>query len=311
LPIAASPPPFAASPPRADRRSSHDERRTAAACAMLVQAQASASHVDDMLFDRCAPGQACESYTTYGVRTPPAHVVAAQFEVLPCGPRSRPIGAGVGMVRMRSLLQGISGTNRGAVAVLLLLAAALLAGCSTPQYPPAPATAAASDYVYHVGPLDTVNVIVWRNPELSMSVPVRPDGQITTPLVDDLPALGKTPSELERDIEKALSKFIRDPVVTVVVSKFVGPINEQVRVIGEATKPQVLPYSTKMTVLDVMIAVGGLTDFADGNGARIFRVADGGKLYSVRLKDLVKRGDITANVEMMPGDILIIPQSWF
>jgi polysaccharide export outer membrane protein len=170
---------------------------------------------------------------------------------------------------------------------------------------------ATPDFDYRIGPLDTVNVIVWRNPELSMAVPVRPDGKITTPLVDDLPALGKTPTELQRDMEKALVKFIRDPVVTVVVTSFAGPAHEQIRVIGEATKPQVLPFRSQMTVLDVMIAVGGLTDFADGNGARIVRVAEGGKLYSVRLRDLVRRGDISANVDMRPGDILIIPQSWF
>jgi polysaccharide export outer membrane protein len=186
----------------------------------------------------------------------------------------------------------------------------LLAGCATP-YPPAPADAATKDYNYIIGPLDTVNVIVWRNAELSMSVPVRPDGKITTPLIDDLPALGKTPTELSRDMEKALTKYIRDPVVTVVVTSFIGPTSQQIRVIGEATTPQVLPFRTQMTLLDVMIAVGGLTDFADGNAARIFRVSDGGKLYSVRLRDLVKRGDITANVDMRPGDILIIPQSWF
>jgi polysaccharide export outer membrane protein len=196
-------------------------------------------------------------------------------------------------------------------AALCAVAGALLCACATPAFPPAPLDAGAMDYVYHIGPADVVNVIVWRNPELSMSVPVRPDGKITMPLVDDLTALGKTPTELERDMEKALGKYIRDPVVTVVVTTFVGPAQEQIRVIGEATKPQVLPYRSKLTVLDVMIAVGGLTDFADGNAARIFRVADGGKLYSVRLRDLVKRGDITANVEMKPGDILIIPQSWF
>jgi len=192
----------------------------------------------------------------------------------------------------------------------MAVAVFVLAGCQTP-YPAAPVTANTPDYDYHIGPLDTINVIVWRNPELSMSIPVRPDGKITTPLVDDLPALGKTPTELERDMEKALVKYIRDPVVTVVVTSFAGPADEQIRVIGEATKPQVLAYRRNMTVLDVMIAVGGLTDFADGNSARIFRVADGGKLYSVRLRDLVKRGDITANVDMRPGDILIIPQSWF
>lgn len=188
--------------------------------------------------------------------------------------------------------------------------ALLVAACAT-QYPPAPIQATTADYNYHIGTRDTVNVIVWRNGELSMSVPVRPDGKITTPLIEDLPALGKTPTELGRDMEKALGKYVRDPVVTVVVTSFAGPANEQIRVIGEATRPQILPFSTQMTLLDVMIAVGGLTDFADGNSARIFRVAEGGKLYSVRLKDLVKRGDITANVDMKPGDILIIPQSWF
>ena len=156
-----------------------------------------------------------------------------------------------------------------------------------------------------------MNIIVWRNPELSLSVPVRPDGRITTPLVEDLEALGKNPTTLARDIEKALAKYIRDPVVTVIVNNFVGPSSEQVRVLGEAAKPQILPYRQSMSALDVMIAVGGLTDFADGNRATIVRAADGGKIYTVRLKDLVRRGDISANVDMKPGDVLIIPQSWF
>jgi polysaccharide biosynthesis/export protein len=189
--------------------------------------------------------------------------------------------------------------------------ALVVAACATPSVPPAPSSIGPVDYNYHIGPSDIVNIIVWRNPELSLSVPVRPDGMITTPLIDDLPAIGKTPTELERDMEKALVKYIRDPVVTVIVTSFAGPASEQIRVIGEATKPQVLSYRKDLTVLDVMIAVGGLTDFADGNGARIFRVADGGKLYSVRLRDLLKRGDISANVDMRPGDIVIIPQSWF
>jgi len=194
--------------------------------------------------------------------------------------------------------------------LFVVLFALSFAGCAT-KYPPAPSEATTADYNYRIGPLDTVNVIVWRNPELSMSVPVRPDGKITTPLIDDVPALGKTPTELSRDLEKQLVKYIRDPVVTVVVTTFVGPANEQIRVIGEAAKPQILAYRKDMTLLDVMIAVGGLTDFADGNAATVFRVADGGKQYSVRLRDLVRRGDITANVAMRPGDILIIPQSWF
>jgi polysaccharide export outer membrane protein len=192
------------------------------------------------------------------------------------------------------------------------LAAVLAAGCATgPSHPPAPQSAATPNYVYLIGPGDTVNIIVWRNPEISMSVPVRPDGKITTPLVEDLPALGKDPTTLARDIEKALSKYLRDPVVTVVVTNFGGPFDQTIRVIGEAARPQALAYRQNMTVLDVMIAVGGLTDFADGNAASIFRTADGGKSYSVRLRDLVKRGDVTANVDVKPGDILIIPQSWF
>lgn len=185
-----------------------------------------------------------------------------------------------------------------------------LAGCSS--YPPAPAKAASSDYRYIIGPGDLLNVVVWRNPELSMTVPVRPDGKIAAPLVEDMQAMGKNPSQLARDIERALSRVIRDPVVNVVVvGGLVGPYSEQIRVVGEAAKPQVLAYRQKMTLLDVMIAVGGMTDFANGNGASIVRTAEGDKQYSVRIGDLLKRGDISANVEMVPGDVVIIPQSWF
>ncbi|MCZ7566019.1 MAG: polysaccharide export protein [Burkholderiales bacterium] len=193
----------------------------------------------------------------------------------------------------------------------VVAALALLGACATSDHPPAPRDAAAPEYKYLIGPLDTVNIIVWRNPELSLSVPVRPDGKITTPLVEDLPALGKDPTTLARDIEKSLSRYVRDPVVTVIVTSFAGPYSEQIRVIGEAARPQILAYRQKMTVLDVMIAVGGLTDFANGNAATILRTSEGDKLYSVRLTDLVKRGDISANVEMKPGDVLVIPQSWF
>ena len=200
---------------------------------------------------------------------------------------------------------------RGLVAAGSIAAVALLGACTTPSYPPAPRLAATPDYNYVIGPLDNVNIIVWRNPELSMSVPVRPDGKITFPLVEDLPALGKDPTTLARDVEKALGKYIRDPIVTIIVTNFVGPYDQTIRVIGEASKPQTLAYRQQMTLLDVMIAVGGLTDFADGNAASIFRTAEGGKLYSVRLRDLVKRGQIDANVDVKPGDILIIPQSWF
>lgn len=204
-------------------------------------------------------------------------------------------------------LSGKLGLALCVVAVVLLQACASSSG----RFPPAPVTAAAQDYSYIVGAGDNINIIVWRNPELSMSVPVRPDGKIATPLIDELVAQGKNPIELAREIEKQLGKYVRDPVVTVIVTGFVGPYSEQIRVIGEAARPQALPYRVNMTVLDVMIMVGGLTDFAAGNDATILRTTDGGKQYVVRLKDLIKRGDVTANVEMRPGDVLIIPQSFF
>lgn len=198
---------------------------------------------------------------------------------------------------------------KGAKWLMASIAITMIAACSS--YPPAPTLAASTDYNYKIGPGDNLNIVVWRNPELSMTVPVRPDGKISAPLIDDLDAMDKDPSTLARSIEKELGKFIRDPVVTVVVTSFVGPYSEQIRVVGEATKPQTLPYKQKMTALDVMIAVGGITDFADGNRATILRTSENNAQYSVRLKDLVKRGDVSANVDMKPGDILIIPQSWF
>ncbi len=192
-----------------------------------------------------------------------------------------------------------------------------LVGCASggSGLPPAPALVAekapGQEYSYLIGAGDTLNIMVSRNPELSMAVPVRPDGKIATPLVDELVAQGKTPTQLAREIEQRLAKYVRDPVVTVIVTSFVGPYSEQVRVVGEAARPQFLPFKQKMTLLDVMIAVGGLTDFAAGNRATIMRTSEGNKQYSVRVKDLLKGGDIGANVEMRPGDILIIPQSLF
>ncbi len=194
------------------------------------------------------------------------------------------------------------------VAVTLLVTACAF---NSPKYPPAPAAAATPDYNYIVGAGDSLNIIVWRNPELSMTVPVRPDGKVATPLVDEIVAQGKTAVQIARDVELALAKFVRDPIVTVIVTGFIGPYSEQIRVVGEASKPQFLAYKQKMTLLDVMIQVGGLTDFADGNSASILRVSEGDKQYTVRIKDLIKRGDMSANVEMKPGDILIIPQGWF
>jgi len=212
-----------------------------------------------------------------------------------------------------------STTNREALGRLVasavmpaaVLAVAAITGCATSPYPPAPQSAATPDYLYKIGPLDTVNVIVWRNPEISTSVTIRPDGKITAPLIEDLPALGRDSTTLARDIEKALSKYIRDPVVTVIVGGFNGPYPEQIRVVGEAAKPQSLSYRQGMTLLDLMIVVGGLTDFADGNNASIMRTSEGGRQYNVRLKDLIKRGDMSANVDVKPGDILLVPQSWF
>lgn len=194
--------------------------------------------------------------------------------------------------------------------LFVVIASVILSGCAG-NHPAAPALAASPDYSYKIGPGDNLNIVVWRNPELSMVVPVRPDGKISAPLIDDLNAMGKDSTSLARDIEKELGKFIRDPVVTVIVTGFVGPYSEQIRVIGEAAKPQILAYKQKMTLLDVMIAVGGITDFADGNSATILRTGENNSQYRVRLKDLVKRGDVSANVEMKPGDVLIIPQSWF
>jgi polysaccharide biosynthesis/export protein len=204
---------------------------------------------------------------------------------------------------------GSAGVRALGAALLGILISAVSA-CST-TYPAAPASASTQNYSYIIGPGDTLNIIVWRNPELSMSVPVRPDGKVTTPLIDELVAQGKSSVQVARDVEAQLGKFVRDPIVTVLVTGFVGPYSEQIRVVGEATRPQFLPYKINMTLLDVMIAVGGLTDFAAGNSATILRSGGGTQQYSVRLRDLIKRGDISANVEMKPGDILIIPQSFF
>ena len=213
------------------------------------------------------------------------------------------------MLKHVSKLQGSVIRMSGAAAL-----AATVAGCAGltgSGNPAAPSKASTPDYNYIVGPGDMLNITVWRNPELSQTVPVRPDGQVSTPLVDGLVAQGKTSAQIARDVEKELSKYVRDPVVTVIVTSFVGPYSEQIRVVGEAVKPQFLPYKQKMTVLDVLIAAGGLTDFADGNRATLVRASEGNKRYNVRLNDLVKRGDIDANVDVLPGDILIMPQGWF
>lgn len=196
------------------------------------------------------------------------------------------------------------------VLVPLLL---VLHGCGTTgAYPPAPAKASVTPVeAYKVAPLDTLNVVVWRNPELSATVTVRPDGRISLPLVEDLQAAGRNPSDLSRDVERVLGKFIRDPVVSIVVSGFQAAYSDQVKIVGEAARPQSLPFRPSMTLLDVLIQSGGMTDFADGNHAVLVRGSEGGKQYSLRIKDLLKRGDVSANIEVKPGDVIIIPQSWF
>jgi len=202
---------------------------------------------------------------------------------------------------------------------LLLIGAIFIAACSSFSGDPLPGSvvqessmAKTGDYTYLIGPGDSVSFFVWRNPEISNSVTVRPDGKITAPLVEELVASGKTPEQLARDVEEVLSTYIKEPIVTVMVSGFIGPYSEQIRIVGEAANPQAIPYREKMTALDVMIAVGGLTEFAAGNRASIVRVVDGEqKAYQVKLRDLLRKGDINANVDMKPGDVLIIPESFF
>ena len=201
----------------------------------------------------------------------------------------------------------------------MLLAAVLLSGCGIMNIfqgkdaeLPAKADLAA-DYIYHIGPGDAVNIFVWRNEDLSATgLPVRPDGKISAPLVGDLDASGKTTEELAKEIEEKLKEYVRDPLVTVSVGGFQGQYSETVRVVGEAAKPAAIPYRKDMTLLDLMIAVGGLTEFADGNGATIVRQTPKGQVQKkVRLEDLIKDGDISANAQVLPGDILIIPEAWF
>ena len=167
---------------------------------------------------------------------------------------------------------------------------------------------------YIIGPLDELTIFVWRNPELGAKVQVRPDGRITTPLITDMPAVGKTPKMLADDITLQLSQFIQDPLVSVIINKFAGTYSQQVRIIGATGKPASLPYRANMTLLDAMIAVGGLSEYAAGNRAKLIRFdKETGKQkeYSLRLGDLLKKGDSRANVMLMPGDVIIIPESQF
>ncbi len=209
--------------------------------------------------------------------------------------------------------------------VTLLLAGSLvvslaLTGCaggsSGPQLPAASFVAMqegpGEEYV--IGPLDELTIFVWRNPELGASVQVRPDGRITTPLITDMPAVGKTPSMLSEDIKLQLSQYIEEPLVSVIVNKFAGTFSQQVRVVGATTKPASLPYRANMTLLDAMISVGGLSEFASGNRAKLIRFdKESGrqKEYALRLSDLLRKGNSSANVMLKPGDVIIIPESTF
>jgi polysaccharide export outer membrane protein len=205
---------------------------------------------------------------------------------------------------------------------ILLLGLALLGACAppTPPLPPpgsasegAQRTVTAPDYV--IGPGDTLSVFVYRSPELSSDgLPVRPDGKLSLPLIPDIEAAGKTPTQLAREIERRLREYVREPNVTVMVRSFIGQPNRQIRVIGEAAQPMAMPYREGMTVLDVMIEVRGLTRYAAGNRAHIVRRERDdapAQQIPVRLSDLLRDGDISQDVPMRPGDTLVIPQSWF
>lgn len=198
--------------------------------------------------------------------------------------------------------------------VARLVAAAsivVIGGCSGRELPPA-TDQAGSPPEYRIGPGDALEIFVWRNPELTLTVPVRPDGRISIPLVQDVVALDKTPMELGAEIQQKLKRFVQDAEVTVIVQGFVGPFTQQVRVIGEASKPAAIPYRANMSVLDVMIQVGGLTKFAAGNRAVIVRRVNGEEhTYTVYLDSLINAGEVKYNAPMEPGDILIIPQTYF
>ncbi|MGN6374548.1 MAG: XrtA/PEP-CTERM system exopolysaccharide export protein [Sphingomonas sp.] len=200
-----------------------------------------------------------------------------------------------------------------------VIGATLISGCAggdRPQLPPASFVSAnqAPGEEYVIGPLDTLNVFVWRNPELSAKVQVRPDGRITTPLVSDMPAVGKTPAMLADDMKIALAQYIKDPIVSVIVDNFQGTFSQQIRIVGATEKPASIPYRAGMTLLDAMIAVGGLNQYAAGNRARLIRYdkATGKqKQYGLRLSSLLKDGNPDANVKLQPGDVIIIPESMF
>lgn len=196
-------------------------------------------------------------------------------------------------------------------AILMLVVGAGLAGCeSAKSVKPIPAATAEPQSEYVIGPGDTLQIFVWQHPEVSVTIPVRPDGRVSTPLVEDIVAVGKTPTQLARDLEVQIGQYIRTPAVSVIVSTFVGTFSNQVRVVGQAARPQAIPFRQDMTLLDVMIQVGGLSPTAAGNRAKIIRRAGGTEHeIPVRIQDLLNDGDISRNIGMQPGDVLIIPES--
>ena len=193
----------------------------------------------------------------------------------------------------------------GCVAAVLFLG---LTACASNNFPPAPRQVSLSDYHYVIGPGDALHIGVWQNPDLTTDVQVRPDGRISAPLVDGIKAAGLTPDQLADQIKQRIAKFVRDPVVTVVVSNFHGALGQQISIVGAAARPQSIPYREKMTLLDAMIAVGGLTPYADGNAAVLIRNQ---RHYALRLDDLLHHGIMADNVPLLPGDTIVIPQGWF
>ncbi|MFW2405599.1 MAG: XrtA/PEP-CTERM system exopolysaccharide export protein [Gammaproteobacteria bacterium] len=197
--------------------------------------------------------------------------------------------------------------------LLTVLAALLLAGCgSSGSALEEDVTPQVQSTEYLIGPGDQIQVFVWRNPDLTISVPVRPDGKISTPLIEDMQAVGKSPTQLSRDIEAELAQYVKSPQVNVIVTGFVGVFSEQIRVVGKAAAPRALSYRRGMTLLDVMIEVGGLAEGASGNRAKVLRSYGGQQReVKVRINDLLDKGKISANLKMLPGDVLIIPESRF
>ncbi len=215
----------------------------------------------------------------------------------------------------------MDGAGRRAGAIVLMAALGLLGGCA--GAPTTGASLPSAAFVgteadvgekYIIGPLDELTVFVWRNPELGAKVQVRPEGRITTPLITDMAAVGKTPAQLADDIKVVLTKYIEEPLVSVMVDKFQGTFSQQIRVVGATDKPASLPYRANMTLLDAMIAVGGLSEFAAGDRARLVRqdrATGQQKEYDLKIARLLRKGDTKANVRLEPGDVIIIPESSF